>query len=266
MTTLLDEFNRLHAEITDYGEKCIVEFNVWVIPYVQVKALAIFIWIMQVFSILKRESYHYYRRTPVLKQSVKQAVVLYNGLKRRFVNYKIEPVESHWVNVSGLSNIDGCEFLYRENYDFLDNDECEFYDSDSVLKLYYIYNTDETASNNLFTLKLDDIYVYRVIPNKEKIDNMVYNVKSQCRFLTIDYRHPRMQNVIHLNIPEGAYYVDNELFSSAFILRCLSHQPLPYVFGPDYKLTIIDTDVNIVDFKWTDYCVMTERGYKMVKV
>ena len=53
-----------------------------------------------------------------------------------------------------------------------------------------------------------------------------------------------MEESIELHIHEGMLLVNNKLFNSAFVLRCLKMQNEPYFFNKDYTITILDSSIN----------------------
>lgn len=88
---------------------------------------------------------------------------------------------------------------------------------------------------------------------------------SRERFITIQYIHPHMALPLTLEIPPGMYQQGNELFSSSFVYWCLKYQYLSteYVFDENYKLDLIDNDMNMVRLNSNQYIVLEGvRGYR----
>jgi hypothetical protein len=88
---------------------------------------------------------------------------------------------------------------------------------------------------------------------------------SRERFITIQYIHPHMALPLTLEIPPGMYQQGNALFSSSFVYWCLKYQYLSteYVFDENYKLDLIDSDMNMISLNTNQYIILEGvRGYR----
>jgi hypothetical protein len=54
------------------------------------------------------------------------------------------------------------------------------------------------------------------------------------------------------------------LFSSAFILRMLYYQTLPFVFDMRYTLDIMDNELNMLSLNSLQSIVLNETNYEVV--
>jgi len=182
-------------------------------------------------------------------------------------NQRTEPFEKYWINISRYSLESDDSPAYIEHYDLFD--QSDIISGNDCLTLFNIHDASErlvsTSPNTLFTMKIDDILIYRNIPSKERVAELVYDVKSKTRFIGIEYRHPKMSGVIQIDLPIHTYYAGNEILSPTFILRYLKYQSNPFVFDEDYKITLIDSNVQFSEMKWTDYCVLLADGYEIAR-
>lgn len=88
---------------------------------------------------------------------------------------------------------------------------------------------------------------------------------SRERFITIQYVHPHMALPLTMEIPPGMYQQGNALFSSSFVYWCLKYQYLSteYVFDENYKLDLIDSDMNMICLNTNQYIILEGvRGYR----
>jgi mannose-1-phosphate guanylyltransferase len=70
-----------------------------------------------------------------------------------------------------------------------------------------------------------------------------------------------MGNTIELVIPEGMWRKGNVLFTPTFILRLLKHQTTSYYFDLDYKINIMDQDVQNITLSSNRFIVLEENSY-----
>lgn len=72
--------------------------------------------------------------------------------------------------------------------------------------------------------------------------------KSNVRFLCIEYKHPKLSNVLNIILNEKCFYKDNEILSPCFLSRYLAYNYGTHMFFEDmnYTLTIIDSNLNFL--------------------
>ena len=92
--------------------------------------------------------------------------------------------------------------------------------------------------------------------------------ESEVEFLCIEYRHPKMSTYVPLHLPKSMYMVGNELFTSAFVLRCLEHQPLfiSYKFDTDYIITLLDNNIHQYTLRSNEYIVLEKTDLRVCRV
>jgi hypothetical protein len=91
-----------------------------------------------------------------------------------------------------------------------------------------------------------------------KYRNFVF---SKISFLVVQYTHPELKEPIDINVPSSYFIVENELYSAAFVLRCLQYQPKYYIFDDRYVLQIIDNEINTIELKSDEYIYIKEDAF-----
>jgi hypothetical protein len=125
-------------------------------------------------------------------------------------------------------------------------------------------NNIDTSIFILKTLNEDNAECYFICKNDKPIPNISFK-RSNAKFLTIEYIHPEMKKSIELTLEYSWFYVGNELFTPTFILRALKYQPQPFFFDMNYKISIMDNDINIVEFGSNKHILLTEDGYNLIE-
>jgi len=80
--------------------------------------------------------------------------------------------------------------------------------------------------------------------------------------MSCTYSHPKMSCEISIDIVDlcDFFVVGNQLFSPVFVRRLLEYQGGDFVFDMDYKITIIDNNVNILKLDRTKYLFIGVNG------
>lgn len=96
--------------------------------------------------------------------------------------------------------------------------------------------------------------------------NLVHEllVISKVKFIDIQYHHPDMSEPLILELSRDYYYSGNQLFSDAFVYRMLLYQPFPFVFDDRYTLEIMDSDLETMTLKPSEYLVLDDTSYRVV--
>ena len=198
--------------------------------------------------------------------------------KDTYNNYyriRTEPDINEWVNMSYIIRYDGCDdskmYYYCEKYDQTHVNVLGTQDIQD--KASYMYGT--LHDKGLWLMKCDDsCYMSRLLPSvSEKApenitnidDNITNRKKSNVRFLSIIYSHPRMNHDIELQLPQAMYYVENELFSPVFVLRMLEYtvgSGSNYVFDMNYTLKILDRNVKYTELSCNEYITLGEQMHE----
>jgi len=196
-------------------------------------------------------------------------------LKKLTVPYYIEPPFSYF-KVCYKDN------TYKEEYMNVDSILYETKTASTLVGLVSVYNNFFSIvkpiikKNELEYLVLlhyrnmtDDCIISRLITNDEAYDeyNIVCDtVPTRNYFLSIEYHHPHMKNTISLNLDKRYLIAGNELFSPCFVLKCLNYQKESYVFDADYKLVILDSDINTTTLTCNQYMRLSNVKYEVIEV
>ena len=118
----------------------------------------------------------------------------------------------------------------------------------------------------LFIRKVNSgLYLVKHGLDSEETDSV--NESSKERFITVQYIHPHMALPLTLEIPPGMYQKGNQLLDSSFVYWCLKYQyqSSEYVFDENYKVELIDNDMNMISLRSNQYIDLEEaRGYKII--
>jgi len=70
-----------------------------------------------------------------------------------------------------------------------------------------------------------------------------------------------------LSLPKSMCIVGNELFSAAFVLRCLQYEPLwtSFVFDKDYVLTVLDNTIQQYTLRSNEYVVLEKTHVRVCR-
>jgi hypothetical protein len=190
-------------------------------------------------------------------------------IKSKFYNKSIEPFSDQWIGMGTLlrdsNNDDVNKIFYYENYKSnLDLSEEEITSHFSGIS---------NLSNQLFEgeielliiFKNNDKYLFRTF-RRDSDKELFYSTNpSNVKFLTIEYTHPKMEKSIYLDFDKNIYLEENHILSSSFVRRFLGYQELPYHFDMDYKLKIMDNNINNFDIGSEEFIVLKKDEYKIIK-
>jgi len=73
-------------------------------------------------------------------------------------------------------------------------------------------------------------------------------------------------DAIFIDLDKQYYYSKNEILSPLFIKRYLEHQSSNYYFDMNYKLEIIDNNVESVVLTSKQYILLEESKYSVVGI
>ena len=215
-----------------------------------------------------------YETNPLARYFIKLLNFSTKYVKSIALQHRLEPMAESWVSISSLKNNNNFVYDYYEYYsDCLYNSNEEVLDTRlaTYIDTYNIYKSivvsDLKNKDTIVTLKYNDQYVHRIC-NKNAPDLLETNIEtlelSSTRFLSIEYTHPDMKTPIILSLEKGHYVNNNEILSPAFILRLLEYQPHNYVFDMDYKLKIMDNNINMFGLTFDKYIVLTADSYRIL--
>jgi hypothetical protein len=216
---------------------------------------------------------------------------LYNNLIQPIDNWldqfrPKEPEESEWIQLYCLTtNISMSDFgwpmwsyqsytkvLYSHVESFVAFAKHQYdllLDYPTVILPYdYEFEKQAMSIETLFIVKNNGEYVVRTYTKKKPQQLIVwdpYPKRSDMNFLFVEYRHHEMRESIELKIPDGYYLEGNELFSPAFIKRCLEYSKCYYVFDMDYEIHFMDHEMKEGILNSKEYVLIQEDGYDVRK-
>lgn len=182
----------------------------------------------------------------------RQRSICIRDLHQKMSHYKIEPTIP-WIGIFYNDNSGS----YVENVISLANK----YDTNEIIGI--ITNLEEkipyTRYKTLTMVKTKEMCLSRLYG-----DNFVYsldNVLVQKFFLQVLYTHPKMENNIEIIIPKTNYVKNNEILSFSYIERYLKYQEKSYIFDDEYKIKIIDKDLENLELNHNEYIILYEKEY-----
>ena len=255
---MVDEFEKIHNETCDDINFSIASFMIKCYSFIQIKVQNCINELYK-YKLIKNVSDNIYYFAYIIKS--------------KFVNYYTEPIDIFWTCVCFA------DFDYKNNkYIYEDFYPIIVFEKDKICDLLITYNNLYKTGNFQNTAKVGgklQIYeclillkyynkcISRICNNK--IDKSNLNLApSSVRFLSLVYSHPKMKDTIHLKIDNMYYLIDNEILSPIFILRLLKYQRLSYEFDKDYKLEVMDDNVNIINLTSDKYIYLKEDKYQVL--
>jgi hypothetical protein len=197
---------------------------------------------------------------------IRDAVDLFSRVKcavnNLTLNVRTETTRKNWVHVCRVAQKSDKNFAYYELYDIFNDDITAISCEASLLNTYdSILNATNEYIDTCIIMKHSNRYYVSLCshdmskPIVPSPLDMIMNTP-----ISVSYNHPAISESIELTIPIEMYCVGNNLFSAAFVRRCLEYQQLPFVFDDRYTLTIIDTNVTIHTISSTEYITVTADG------
>ena len=155
-------------------------------------------------------------------------------------NELIVSVPHNWFSVKSFDNINQCLMIE--------------YDKG---------NTTNEMDEPLFITKYNILGVsrYYVCHQVPKHLDLNERIPSNVRFISIVYTHPKMTKQLTLELSKNWYNVHNQLFTPEFVFRLLEYQKESYVFDPQYKILLIDNNINNETLTIDKYIEILEDEY-----
>lgn len=187
---------------------------------------------------------------------------------------RIEPLESNWLVLSTLykkfySDMN-FSYVYNDYYTYLHKslpleesieEFREFFESAKANSIL-----ENSAGECLVTMKHDDFYVHRIFTRYTNVKPDLSKIeKSNIEFLNIEYISPGAVSPLVLKLGNEHFMVGNEILSMAFVKRLIEYQVRSDFFDDDYKLKIMDNNVDIFELSYDEYILVEKDGYKIIK-
>ena len=220
---------------------------------------------------IERTNNYLYKNVAVVRYLTNFICYISKYIYCRSMSQRIEPFGDSWSSKCWMTLYDDSltqSHQYHEVYETENMIECVFNFVDHFMTIFYGQHQVEvipqkiekmnhflpiTMINPTVIVKTtmpstDPCYVvaFQDVSNCEpEMDNLR---KSKASFLTIEYRHPEMENPIDFSLDKQWMISGNVLFSPVFVLRMLEYQSRMYYYDDRYTIRIIDKDINIYDF------------------
>ena len=197
-------------------------------------------------------------------------------------NHRIEPMEHNHATI-GWIYMDQFAYHYSlESLFFLQQDPSYLSDRIKTFTIRIISNNKNYMIHPWIKIRTDltpvgePKTICRALYSFKKFDSFFHSAhfhsaqtvqKSSVRFLSIEYYHEKNPNAerIVLSIDHEYLYEMNELFMPAFIMHMLEHQDLPFYFGMEYTLHIMDNNINIIKLKSNQYLLLKIDTYNILQ-
>ena len=241
------------------------------------------------------------RNTPILMYLLCNIFDTKQKLHKFFYRIRCEPIEKTWIcscYMNRIGNYTDDNYNYNEIYGKIDHSKyiqncgnkemiCDnrhipvfifkyddnytcrlLFDKDNI-KEHYTYDDDssmwvniDTNIDDSDTNDSDDTSDY----TRKSIDlfSLIDFIPSNVRFYSIEYTNPMMETSIQLQLPQKFYMVGTQLLSSVFIARLLEYTiGENNIFNMDYKLNIMDDNIQLFSLLSNQYIELYENEYKI---
>jgi hypothetical protein len=232
--------------------------------------------------LIKSKFDYYYKNNTSFKNTVDRIIYDFQYMKNGIAGRCVEPFEQNWVSISLLTNNYKFIEYYTEIHPIVDNlfDKKQNYytismNNDLLIKTFYticeyskiIYEYLRNINDISVILKMGDRRVSYVFYRKKIQYNNIQQPMtiSPVKFIAIKYSHPEMADTFYLELDNSIYYEGNELFSPVFIRRCLEYQTENFIFDKNYKLTLVDNNIDTIELTSKEYIVL-DNGYYNIMV
>jgi hypothetical protein len=235
--------------------------------YFQLLGIWLFMKACRAYNVIKETIYSNELARTIINEIAYQSQVIYSFV----TNQKIESRDPIWLSTCWLCSNrlseDNGHFFTRTFSNDLFNLENGHYDEYAISYLQAMSkNLVENQKNNpliiIKTLSLDNqpFYVVRRA-DTTALKPFVY---EQSRFRAISIEYIQMSESIEIKMSREWFITGNELFTPTFVLRMLEYQSQSYLYDNDYKIRIMDSECNIIEFGVGQYLLITKENYEIM--
>ena len=166
----------------------------------------------------------------------------------------------NWHNM--INSIDlSDKFEYNEFYSKIDDTINEKTFMKQMSNFYNPLYDNENKNSVCLLSKFNNICCVQHTPVYLK-NNDIFD-KSDISILSVTYSHPLMEEKIDIVLPNNMLYCHNQLFNFAFIHHCLQYQDKPYIFDKNYRIEVMDSNVNTTEFVYNQYLHVYKEELKV---
>ena len=202
-----------------------------------------------IFNMNVIKAFHYMQdRFPAFRQITD---TIQNGIyktRQYFCSHYIEPPYDY------LSIVCVSDEKYHE---ILKKVEC---DEDALI--YYNRVLENMPQYNCqVSMRVGGLFLTRFIEEGRVGYFNLSKTRTPTHFLSIEYSHPALENKVPIELSASVYIEGNEILSRQFVRRYLEYQSEPFVFDDNYKLTIMDSKIKILELSSNQYVTICKSGY-----
>lgn len=225
-----------------------------------------------------------YEEYPLIRNGSDQISYMWKYVMAFIFQYRIEPSLSTWISVTTLYKTENEEgdalYTISEQYVDLIHDteirklrQIHTTEDEYVLDVFQnIYKITSGRLNKqivecLITLKYNDHYTYYICNSSfnDTPPSIEYDY-SNAGFLSVEYTHPKMSHGIFLDLIKQDYLLNNEILSASFVKRWLEYQSEQFHFDMNYKLRIMDNNINMFELTSDQFIIMNDDAYSVEDV
>jgi hypothetical protein len=243
--------------------------------------LSCILWYSGKVQYVKDKSQYLYDNYPMIKNSVDNTTYGLRFLQSKILEYRIEPLRTNWISISLLLAHNSTSILnskthYSEIYEYIDIDGLDTEKQDKIFTDTFM-NACESAKSivlstdkileTMVTMKRGDQYINYVFnkKNSKKSVSVEFPISvNRSKLLSIEYKHPDMENIIIMDLNEKLYFNNNEILSPLFVRRWLEYQSTSFIFDLRYNLKIMDEYVNTFDLKSDKHLLLLKSDYEFI--
>jgi hypothetical protein len=233
------------------------------------------IWLYSKFCVYcENRGNEIYQQNESVQNIVDAITNTYNYIGDFLSNAKKEPNNAYWITLCTVQNYDRYEHNYVESLQVYDkpicssdedvfNESLDFIDKDILRNSITVMKTDGLYKIRIF--KTDDDVVNVTSDETESLNDRPCVLEPSCvKILNAVYKHPEVEEPIELNVSQEMFMVGNQLFSPAFVRRCLEYQNKYFVFDTRYTVEIVDSNVNVLTLRHGNYLQIEQNTYRVV--
>jgi hypothetical protein len=254
---------------------------------------------MNVINHTKYNANKIYVTYPMVKLLIDKSNYYLKNAVSYFNDNSVEPYDNYWISTSILlkENDDNSILNFVENYTFYNNIIDKIFTLESISKksiinhfilksFYNIYESikylnqfSKDIMETMILLKMEDKYIcYLYYKNNDNIntfkldENIFFKPtiqplhKSNVKFLSIEYNHPKLEKPISIELTNEYYYVNNQILSALFINRYLKYNEKDYCFDMDYTINIMDDNLNIFTINSNQFIFLDKTEYQICNI
>lgn len=246
-------------------------------PMVQTVALysIIFIGRIQAKSYLFLK--HMYDHNELIRVPTDFILWSYETIEMMNIRHRQEPTSSRWLNVCSSTRLNRGAHIGRTPYNFSESysNMNDLIDKDDMIRTFEIAletNAEVNAENKVYMdddtiviMKWDGLY--KISRATTPLKPQTYDLeKSKVRFLSVEYTVSQESVCVSLTVPPEMFIQGNELLSHAFVRRLLEYQAEHFEFDFNYRLKVMDGDVNEFELNNKQYIILGETGYEVKEI